>query len=545
MISYFSFVQFVRCILANLSRAPAGVGSTKNDLRSGFLVFLIALPLCLGISIASGFPPVAGILSAIIGGVLVSFLGSARLTIKGPAAGLIVIAVGAVQELGQGDPVLGYRRALAVGVLAALVQIALALLRAATMGTVMSPSVVHGMLAAIGVIIMSKQVHTVLGVVPEAREPIELLLEIPHSISRANPEVSLLGAAGLVLLFIWPNLRFKWAKVVPAPLVVLAITVPMGLYFHVSQAHDYQFMGHHYHLGPEYLVRLPSSLLSAVVFPDFSVVWSGTSLKYVMMFALVGTIESTLSVIAVDSMDPNKSVSDLNRDLRAAGIGNLVSALIGGLPMISEIVRSKANLDSGAKSHYANFYHGLFLLVFVALIPGALQEIPLAALAAMLVYTGARLASPAEFLHAKKVGLDQLLLFVTTLVLTLATDLLVGVAGGMALKFVLHWSRGVSPRSFFSPKISTCREGDVFVVKVNNAAILTNVLTLRRSLEAVDDSIREVRVEFENVALVDHTFLLRLQAISQEWTRAKLTLVGLENMQALSNHEYAARKSVQ
>ncbi|HET6417153.1 MAG TPA: SulP family inorganic anion transporter, partial [Polyangiales bacterium] len=229
------------------------------DLKAGFLVFLIALPLCLGIAMASGFPPISGVLTAIIGGVFVSFLGSARLTIKGPAAGLIVIALGAVQELGQGDPMLGYRRALAVGVVAACVQIALALLRAASIGVAMSPSVVHGMLAAIGVIIISKQSHTLIGVAPEAKEPLALLAEIPHSIAHANPEILALGLVSLVILFGWPMIRRAWAKAIPAPIVVLAFAIPVSLALDLDHSHAYQFLSHQFHVGPEYLVRLPGS----------------------------------------------------------------------------------------------------------------------------------------------------------------------------------------------------------------------------------------------------------------------------------------------
>ncbi len=515
---------------------------SKADLRSGFLVFLIALPLCLGIAMASSFPPVAGILTAIVGGVLATFLGSSPLTIKGPAAGLIVIALGAVQELGGGDVVLGYKRALAVGVAAAVIQILLSFVRAATVGIAMSPSVVHGMLAAIGVIIISKQTHTVLGVKPEASEPLELLAEIPHSIAHANPQILALGAVALAILFLWPLLKFRWAKLFPAPLIVLAITVPLALVFDLRHQHNYTLLTHSYQVGPEYLVTLPGSLLQAITFPDFSVVFGAVSIKYIVMFALVGSIESTLSVIAVDAMDPKARPSNLNRDLFAAGAGNLVSALIGGLPMISEIVRSKANVDAGARSGWANFSHGVFLLAFVALAPGLLHMIPLAALGAMLVYTGARLASPAEFVHARRVGNDQLLLFGTTLVVTLATDLLIGVAAGIVLKVILHLVRGASLSSLFRTPYEAEREGTRLTLTMHGTAAFTNLLAIRRVLASLDADVTQVTLDLSDVSLVDHTFLSRVETMADELPNAQLEIVGLDGLRGASDHPHAVRR---
>lgn len=516
-------------------------GFPLADLKAGFLVFLIALPLCLGIAMASGFPPVAGVLTAIIGGVVVRFLGSARLTIKGPAAGLIVIALGAVQELGGGDAAVGYRRALAVGVVAAVFQIGLALLRAATVGIAMSPSVVHGMLAAIGVIIISKQAHTMLGVAPVAHEPLGLLAEIPHSMANANPEIFALGALSLLVLFGLPRLPWTWAKRAPAPVVVLGLTVALGLWFDLHHPHDYRLLSHAYHAGPEFLVQLPGSLLAAVTYPDFSQVLSGTSLKYVVMYTLIGTIESTLSVIAVDSMDPEKRASDLNRDLLGLGVGNLAASMIGGLPMISEIVRSKANVDAGARSGWANFFHGGLLLLFVAMAPGLLQEIPLAALGAMLVYTGARLASPGEFAHAKQLGWDQFALFFTTFAVTLATDLLVGVATGMVLKVGLHLYRGVPLSALLRPAPGIERHGQQLVIKVDGAAIFTVLLPLRQALQQTHGDLSEVIIDVQGATLVDHTFLARLEAMAEEWPDATLTIRGLDDMATMADHPLSSR----
>jgi MFS superfamily sulfate permease-like transporter len=515
------------------------------DLKSGFLVFLIALPLCLGIALASGFPPVTGILTAIIGGTLAGLLGGARLTIKGPAAGLIVIALGAVQELGGGDLAAGYRRALAVGVVAAGIQIIFALCRVATAGVAMPPSIVHGMLAAIGVIIIAKQAHVVLGVKPHGERPFDLLAEIPHSLVHANPRILLLGALSLLILFGLPLIRARWARAVPAPLIVLAVTVPIDLWLHLDHPHDYRFLATTYHLGPEYLVQLPDTLLDAVAFPDFSMILTMASLKYVAMFALVGTIESTLTVLAVDSIAPRKRPSDLNRDLLAVGGGNLLSSLVGGLPMISEIVRSRANIDAGATSRWSNFFHGAFLLLFVTLVPGLLQTIPLAVLAAMLVYTGTRLASPRELLHVGRIGLDQLALFLTTLLVTLATDLLMGVGAGLVLKFVLHLLRGMPVPAFFRPRAQATRTGPVLHIRIPGAAVFPALLPVRRAVNSAGTAggdITEIVIDVENAAMVDHTFLAGMDAMARQWPTATLTFLGLDRLRPVSPHPQATRR---
>lgn len=529
---------------SNSSSVPAGSKPTLGkDFVSGFLVFLIALPLCLGIAMASGFPPVAGIMTAVVGGLLVSFLGSSRLTIKGPAAGMIVIVVGAVTELGAGDPMVGYKQALAVGVVAAVLQMVLALARTASAGAAMPTSVVHGMLAAIGVIIFAKQSHVALGVKPEAKEPLALLAELPHSIANANLEIAAIGVVSLLVLFLMPPLMKKIGKFqkLPPQLIVLVFAVSLGLNFGLDSSHYYTAFQHDYHIGPEYLVSLPGSLLDAVAFPDFSNILSPVSIKYIMMFTLVGSIESTLSVLAVDALDPAKKPSDLNRDLLAVGAGNLVSSLIGGLPMISEIVRSKANIDAGATSKFSNFFHGLFLLLFVALLPMVLHQIPLAALAAMLVFVGTRLASPSEFKHMAHLGRDQLGVFLVTMVMTLATDLLIGVAAGLVVTLVLNVARGASPRALVKADVQIDRTEDTLVLTIRGAAGFRALTVVRDNAAELADTVLTVRVDLGEATMVSHTFLERLDGIADEWPNAKLELVGLERLRSASKHPHASR----
>src|SRR5205085_988008 len=222
-------------------------------------------------------------------------------------------------------------------------QILFAIGRLGFIGSLIPPAVVHGMLSAIGVIIIAKQAHVVMGVVPQAKGALPALAEIPVSLLRMNPEVFLIGGLSLCILFLLPRLKIPALKRVPAALVVLAVAVPLGMVFG---------------LGPQLLVQLPANLFSAIAAPDFSHITSGVSIKYIIMFTLVGSVESLLSAAAVDAMDPKKRTTNLDKDMLALGIGNTVSAAIGGLPMISEIVRSKANVDAGATSPFANFFHG-------------------------------------------------------------------------------------------------------------------------------------------------------------------------------------------
>jgi len=530
----------------------------RYDAISGFLVFLIALPLCLGISLASEYPAVAGIFTAIVGGMLVPLFSNSELTIKGPAAGLIAVALGCVTEFHQGhasfeDPLIAYRLALGVGVAAGLVQIVFALCKVGSLGEFFPTAAVHGMLAAIGVIIIAKQVHTMMGTTSVGHEPFEWLKEIPHSFMHMNLPIAFIGFLSLAIMFGWSVFATGWMKYIPAPLLVLVIAVPLGLSFNLEEKHlaDIKWPGGQdlgtFELGPAFLVK-QIDLLRAVAVPDFSGIFTLTGLKYVIMFSLVGTLESLLSARAVDMIDPWKRQTDLNRDLLMVGIANTLCALIGGLPMISEIVRSKANIDAGARSRWSNVFHGIYLFLFLFIAPTLIHEIPLAALAAMLVFTGFRLASPHEFYKTFLIGPEQLVVFCTTLFVTLATDLLIGVAAGILVKFCFHLYHGVPIRSLFMPYLDVSdKDEKTYLVEARDSAIFSNWVQLKAHLVRLGiEGKKDVIIDLSNTVLVDHTVMENLHVLQGDFDKVgqKLTIVGFDDHVPLSGHELSARRKV-
>jgi MFS superfamily sulfate permease-like transporter len=366
----------------------------KSDLISGFTVSLIALPLCLGISLASGVPPIAGIFTAIVGGIFASRVAGSHVTISGPAAGLIATTLAAVETLGGDDHAVGYPFALAAILIAGLLVVVMGLFKVGKLGDFFPSAAVHGMLAAIGIIIMVKQTYVALGVPAPKGEFLEVLAHLPIAFAALNPEILVIACISLATLIFYPMIDNKWIRLIPAPMWVLMATIPLSFAFDLFHEHHYHFAGNDYEIGHKFLVNLPSNLGDAIVFPDFGKATSGVFWVAVMSFALISGLESLLSAKAVDTLDPWKRKSNLNRDLFAMGAGSSIAAAIGGLPMISEIVRSSANISNGGRTQWANFFHGVFLLIFLLLLKPVIMMIPLSALAAMLIFTGFRLASP-------------------------------------------------------------------------------------------------------------------------------------------------------
>jgi uncharacterized protein YbcC (UPF0753/DUF2309 family)/MFS superfamily sulfate permease-like transporter len=508
----------------------------SSDLTSGFIVFLLALPLSLGIAGASGFPPIMGVLSAIIGGVGATFLTGSPLSIKGPAAGLIVIVAGAVSEFGGGT--IGWQLTLGVMVVAGLIQILFGVLKLGKFVDIFPLSAIHGMLAAIGLIIIAKQVPILMNVDPammKGKGPISLFMHIPEFVMHLDPMVSIIGAVSLVLMMGWPLIKQKHLKKIPAPLLVLLFAIPAGVFMGLKDG------------SPDYTLIKVGNIAEQVGWNvDFSgISMVGVFIKYVIMVALVGSLESLLTVKAIDMMDPYKRKSDPNKDMIAVGVANTFAAVLGGIPMISEVARSSANVQNGGKTRWANFFHGVFLLIFALAAYPLLEMIPNAALAAMLISVGIKLAHPKEFIQMYKIGPEQLAIFLTTIFFTLFEDLLIGIASGMALKMVLHVLRGASWKGLFKATITIEEDGNEVNVHLQQAAVFTNYMSIKSRLASIPPG-KHVKLDFTDLTLIDHSVMENLHHFKDDYTNAggEVTLVGLDDLKALSEHPLAARKAV-
>lgn len=508
--------------------------SFSSDAISGFIVFLLALPLSLGIAKASEFPPIMGLITAIIGGLIVSFFAGSRLTIKGPAAGLIVIVAGSVADFGGGET--GWHLALGAMFVAALLQMLFGISKFGKMADFFPLPAIHGMLAAIGIIIIAKQIPVLLNVNPSVvsgQGPLKLLANLPLIFSNLDLRGTMIGVASLVIMMGWPYLKSLSIGKIPAPLVVLLIAVPAELFM------DFQTTEPPYalvHVG-----NLMENLHLNVNFGGWE--QPGIFIKYVLMFALVGSLESLLTVKAIDLVDPFKRKSDNNKDLIAIGVGNSITALLGGLPMISEVARSSANVNNGAKTRWANFFHGFFILLFVLMASRYIEMIPNAALAAMLIAVGIKLAHPKEFISTFRVGKEQLAIFMVTIIVTLAEDLLLGIAAGMFLKIIFHLINGAPLKALFRAPTIISFEGNEYLVEIDKAAIFTNFIRIKSRLESIPPGFN-VTIDLKNTKLVDHSVMENLHHFKHEYESKGgiVNIKGVDGHKPLSDHQFAARK---
>lgn len=407
----------------------------KNDLPASLVVFFVALPLCLGIALASGAPLFSGVIAGIIGGIVVGAASGSSLGVSGPAAGLAVVVLTAISDLGS------YELFLVAVVIAGILQIILGLLKAGVIGYFFPSSVIKGMLSAIGIIIFLKQIPLAMGFDDQSDSVFsffettgrETFLSLAHMTDFISIGVITITIISLAILLIWDKVlakKHKFFKLVPGPLVAVVVGVLYNLIF-IESTSMFEIHGRN-------LVSVPvpenlSDFLGQFTFPDFSQLGNSKVYIVAITIAIVASLETLLSVEATDKLDPQKRVTPTNRELIAQGIGNTFSGLVGGLPITQVIVRSSANVMSGGKTKLSSIIHGFLLLFSVLLIPLFLNLIPLGVLAAVLLIIGYKLANPKQFIQMYKLGKSQFVPFVVTVIAIVVTDLLVGILLGLAV----------------------------------------------------------------------------------------------------------------
>ena len=515
----------------------------RNDLSAALSVSLVALPLALGIAVASGVSPMAGILSAIIGGVVTTFFRGSNLAINGPAAGLIAAILGGLVLL-EGN--INY--VLAAIVVSGAIQVLMGFLKMGRFAKLLPSSVLHGILAAIGVIIFAKQAHYALGTVSSADTIIGTLADIFYKLPDANPFVFSISILGILILVFYKRIELKFIRMIPAPMWVLLMALPIVFGFDFFTEHTISFFGFEYGVGPKLLIEIPNNPLDSIMHPDFSMIGTSAFWITVLSITTIASVVTLASARAVDKLDPYRRTTNLNKDLIGVGLSTMVSGALGGLPIINVIVRSTVNVNSNAKTKWSNLYHGIFLILFVLLLAPLLRSVPLAALAAILVHTGFKLASPKVFKQAYDQGVEQLLFLTSTLVITLFSNLLYGILGGITITLLLHMLLArVGFLRFFKmiyrsgSKVFLLENG-VYDIKLKGISNFLYALKLDKLLSEIPRG-SMIRIDMSQTRLVDLSIMENLIDFKRVHDNegGSVKLIGLENHVASTSHNRALK----
>lgn len=518
----------------------------RSNIFAGFVVSLIALPLALGLAVASGFPMVAGVITAVVGGVLVSVFGGSHVTITGPGYGLVVVLLSAVAVLGDGDMQAGYLYALSAVILSGVLLLLFGFLRFGALSDFFPASAIQGMLSAIGVTLLLKQFYVMLGDMKTKGTVIELLTGVPELLkslllaSSGQLYAVSIGVISLMIMFFYSKITNRFFRLIPAPMWVILVALGFDVYF--------SLVGVENPINKKLLVSLPNDMLTSVPVPDFSKWKEPVFWGIVLSVTLVSSVESLLSIKAVDKLDPEKRRSNINKDMRALGIATIVSGFLGGMNVGTVISRSSVNVNNQATNRSSNFFHAVFLLLFVIVFQEQLGKIPFTSLAAILVYTGYKLAAPAIFVRMYQIGKEQLFIFLTTLIATLVTDLISGILIGVLATFVVHvvlnkafW---LFSRNLLKPNVLMYKESETqsYYVGVIHFCTFLNFYKLKVKLDMIPQT-EKVVVDFSLCSFVDHTVQESLNNYEELFVRkgGVVEIIGLDVHQADSSHPFAVR----
>ncbi len=503
----------------------------RHDLPAGLSVFLVALPLCLGIALASGAPLYAGLFSGIIGGIVVSLISGSQLAVSGPAAGLTTLVAASIISLGD------YKLFLLAVIVAGLFQLILGLLKFGEIANYFPSAVIKGMLAAIGIILISKQIPLAIGYdKPDfwtsgfinLFSPKNFLGNIENFNHHITRGAILITVVSLSVLILFQQDFAKKLRVIPIPLIVVVLGIITNILF-TNAASSYS-------LKVTQLVNIPSNIFASITFPKFSMFFSKVEIwKDGLIIGLLATLETLLCIEAIDKLDKRNRITPVNRELIAQGIGNMACGLLGAIPLTAVVVRGAANVDAGGRTKLSAFTHGLFLLLAVLLVPFLLNRIPYASLSAILLSTGYNLTKPKLFRNMWSLGWKQFLPFVFTILVILCTDLLIGVSIGLliSLFFII--------RNNFKTeyKITKSKKYDIEtnIIKLNSNVTFLNKVQLRKSLDEIPEYSVLV-IDGSDCNFIDYDIL---EIISEFQNKAhdrhiELKLIGIKTVNVTAVH---------
>jgi len=519
----------------------------KSDLIAAVSVSLIALPLSLGIALAAGAPAMSGIISAIVGGVVTTLYRGGHISVNGPAKGVIAVILLGITLMDDGSGQ-AFNYVLAAVVVSGAIQVLLGILKLGRLADIFHSSVIHGILAAIGIIIFAKQIHVALGTHSDSPSIIQNLIDAVVLIPQANPFVVIIALAGLILLLFHAKITNRFFHFLPAPMWVIALSIPFVYFFNFFDAHSLSFFGKAYEVGPTLLLDIPDNIIDSILHPNFGKIHTIEFWTTVLSLLIITSIESLAIAKAVDKIDPYKRKTNLNKDLIGIGLSTMVAGLIGGLPIIAVIIRSTVNIHNGAKTKWSNLYQGLLLLVFIVLLSPIMRQVPLCAFAILLVYTGFKLASPKVFKQIYSQGTEQLIFFIATMILTLYTNLLIGLLGGLFLAMISHMLLArVSIPQFFK---MVYRSGSNLIensdgsydLKIKGIANFLGILKIDKLVTQIPSG-ADVTIDLSETKLVGMTYMDYIVDYlkTQKNTGGKVIINGLDSHVSSSSHNRALK----
>lgn len=520
------------------------ISSIPRNLFSGLVVSLIALPLSLGLAMACDAPPIAGVITSIVGGVIVAVFGGSFVTISGPGKGLVGVVLVAVSTLGLTST---YAAIICSGVLLLI----LGFLRLGKLADYFPSSAIQGVLAAIGLIILGKQFHIMLGNKILKDNTVDYLIAIPETIITAfqlsdsgQKNAAIAGVLSLIIMVFYSKIRNKYLQLIPAPMWVVICSISFSYYceFILKIPNP---------ISPKYMMpNIPSlsEVINTLPKPNFEKIYTLEFLGSVVALTLIASIESLLSIKAVDKLDPKKRRSNVNKDIKALGLSTVVSGFLGGLNVVTVIAPSSVNISNGGSNRFGNFFHASFLVLFILLFSTELPRIPLSALMAILVYTGYKLAAPEMIKRVFLIGREQIIIFLSTLFVTLKVGLISGILAGLIATFVIHIFVNKSITLFIKnivkPNVLMYKEeGGNYFISVKHFCSFLNFNNLKNKLSVIPEQ-NDVIIDFSMCEFVDHSVMENLHDYQELFHKkgGNIEIIGMDMLDAKSEHPFALRR---